>query len=349
MKNRYFKLFEELQQNEVANNPNDRILVIDGTNQFIRAHCASPVVSDSGYHMGGLTGFLMSVGYAIKNIKPTRIIYCFDGKGGSQKRRKLFSEYKEHRRARTNPMNPMMYKSMDEEDKSMQHQLFSLIKILDALPVQYMAIDNIEADDAIAYIVEYYKQKYSPVFYIMSTDKDYLQLVDDKITIWSPTKKKFYTKETVMEEYGVPSKNLIYARALMGDPSDGIPGIPGWGLKTIHKRLPILSSETEEISCDVILNYITDKQKTAKVYQVLYENFDKMKLNYELMQLQGVDISGTSKEKIRNIIDAPIPRLSKHIFIQLLVENGLNQVIKNPEMWLKELYWKLDVFAGMTH
>ena len=67
--------------------PNDRILLVDGLNTFIRSFVANPATNDNGIHIGGISGFLHSIGYAIKNIKPTRIIICFDGTGGSQRRR----------------------------------------------------------------------------------------------------------------------------------------------------------------------------------------------------------------------------------------------------------------------
>ena len=94
-KGKYFSILETLQENtSKPTGLNDRVLLVDGLNTFIRAWAISPVTNDDGVHVGGITGFLMSIGYAIKTITPTRVIICFDGKGGSQRRRKIFPNRK---------------------------------------------------------------------------------------------------------------------------------------------------------------------------------------------------------------------------------------------------------------
>ena len=91
MKKRYLRLFDE-----VKNNPkksleiNDHVLVIDGLNNFIRCFSAIPMMGENGNHIGGLIGFLRSLSYITRLIRPTRILIVFDGKGGSQKRKKMF-------------------------------------------------------------------------------------------------------------------------------------------------------------------------------------------------------------------------------------------------------------------
>ena len=83
----------ELQSTE----PNDKVLIIDGLNTFIRCFSAMPTLNDDGAHVGGIVGFLRSIGYAIKTIRPTRCVIVFDGKGGSNRRKKVFSGYKANR------------------------------------------------------------------------------------------------------------------------------------------------------------------------------------------------------------------------------------------------------------
>ena len=298
--------------------------------------------------MGGITGFLHSLGYAIRNVNPTKVIIIFDGKGGSQRRRKLYPEYKGNRKTRKNPLNSHLYKDLASEDKSMENQLKRLVEYLQVLPVQLFSIDNIEADDAIAYATQYLGQKHpNSEYYIMSTDQDFLQLVNEQVMVWSPTKKKFYNEKVVLEEFGIPAKNYIYAKVLMGDSGDNVPAIPGWGLKTIRKRMPILCDETEINSLEPIFNYTEKHLKEAKVYKTLLEQKEQAELNFQLMNLHGVVISGTTKETIRNLVDAPVNRLVKHKFIQMLVGDSLNAAIKSPDMFIKDNFWKLDVFAGM--
>ena len=76
----------------------DKVLIIDGLNTFIRCFAVNPTSNEDGIHVGGIVGFLKSIGYAIRMHQPTRCMIIFDGKGGSQRRRKLFPQYKEKRK-----------------------------------------------------------------------------------------------------------------------------------------------------------------------------------------------------------------------------------------------------------
>ena len=69
---------------------NDRVLIVDGLNTFIRSFAVNPSINDDGLHIGGLTGFLRSIRYTCDILKPSRCIIVFDGKGGSKKRQKLY-------------------------------------------------------------------------------------------------------------------------------------------------------------------------------------------------------------------------------------------------------------------
>ena len=98
---RYISILNEIKKNggdSYSNNPNEKVLIIDGLNTFIRVFSVIPTTNDDGIHVGGIVGFLRSVGYTINMIRPTRTIVVFDGKGGSTRRRKIYPEYKQNRR-----------------------------------------------------------------------------------------------------------------------------------------------------------------------------------------------------------------------------------------------------------
>ena len=80
-------------------------------------------------------------------------------------------------------------------------QLQRCVEYLDTLPVTVLSYDNIEADDTIGYLAEQALPKSKVV--IMSTDKDFLQLANGRVKIWSPSKKKMYDDESVFEEFGI--------------------------------------------------------------------------------------------------------------------------------------------------
>ena len=94
---RYLSILEEIKKSGGkvdSGEPNDSVLLIDGLNTFIRVFSAIPTTNEDGIHSGGIVGFLRSIGYTINMVRPTRTIIVFDGKGGSNRRRKIFPEYK---------------------------------------------------------------------------------------------------------------------------------------------------------------------------------------------------------------------------------------------------------------
>ncbi len=340
MKNKYFSILETLKENNSQpSGLNDRVLLVDGLNTFIRSWAVSPVTNSNGVHVGGISGSLLSIGYAIKNIKPTRVIIVFDGKGGSQRRRKLFPDYKAKRKPTENINRSIKLDTTpDQTRQNMGMQLGRLGQYLDTLPVSMYSIDGIEADDVIAYICK--QALTDSKHFIMSSDKDFIQLVDDRIAVWSPTKKKLYFKEDVQNDFKVPAHNYLTYRLLTGDKSDCIPGIPGSGLKTLQKRLPILFEDTP-VSVDELIE--ATKDSNFKVTQMIHENRELLELNHKLMQLHDVDISGTHKLNILDNINK-VNKFNKFKFQQMLLEDQLSGALRNHEMWLKDTFVPLQAF-----
>ena len=318
--------------------PNDKVLVIDGLNTFIRVFSVIPTLNDDGIHIGGIVGFLKSVGYAIKMLRPTRCIIVFDGKGGSTRRRKVYSEYKNRRKTKIRLNRANEYSSVEDEHQSMLLQLQRGVEYLENLPLTLLSIDNIEADDTIAYITEQVLPKNKIV--IMSTDKDFLQLVDERVSVWSPTKKKIYTPKEVYDDFGVNSKNLILARIIDGDKSDNIPGIKGYGMKTILKKIHILS-ENDIVSYETFIKFLDDNK--------LDLDKDVLLRNYYLMQLKEVDISATAKLKIQNKVNESIPTLVKYKFQKMFLEDKLYTALPNLNSWLATSFNRLNQMAEKTH
>ena len=94
------KLFAEMNLDSPTQGMghNSHALIVDSTNLFIRNYSAVPSMNEDGQYTGGVVGFLKSLALAVRSFKPTRVILVFDGKGGSQRRRKLFPQYKENRK-----------------------------------------------------------------------------------------------------------------------------------------------------------------------------------------------------------------------------------------------------------
>ena len=322
---------------------NNRVLIVDGLNLYLRAFAVNGALNDNGVPVGGLTGFLRSLAYAIREVNPTRVIVVYDGAGGSQRRRKIHPDYKSNRTPGKRITRWDAFKDAKEEKDAMKIQFSRLIEYLDFLPVNVISIDKIEADDTIAYIAHTLLDEDVT---ILSADQDFLQLVNERITVWSPTKKKFYTPRMVMDDYGVPAHNFLMYKVLMGDKSDNIEGVKGLGPKKLPKIVPDLFTQTT-LDLDFILEHAGKGEEP--MHKRISESADQLQLNEELMDLKNPPISGELKLQITRLIESPINLLSRNDFIIMYNDDQLGNAIASPDLWLKEHFIKLNTFAKQTH
>ena len=345
MKELYKNILESVETERTQNidkHKNSRVLIIDGLNTFIRCWSSIPTMNEDGDHVGGATGVLKSIGYAIRMVQPTRVVVVFDGKGGSNTRKKKFGGYKAQRDSNKLRVNRQYADMMNDEDEreSMKRQYTWLMELLHGLPLTTMIYDGVEADDIMAYIpTQILKEGEQAV--LMSTDKDFLQLVDDNTIVWSPTKKKIYNKKVVKEEFGIESKNLLLYRVLDGDKSDNIPGVYGCGIKTVIKRFPELTEDTK-LSVDDLLTLSEQKKEETKgkikLYNDILEAKKQILLNRELMQLDDVDISGIIKMQCLDRFNEPVKPLNKMDFMKILLKYKVVNNFGDINDWLKTTF-----------
>jgi DNA polymerase-1 len=312
------------------------ILIIDGLNAFLRNFTMINHINQDGHHIGGLTGFLKSIGYAIRMVDPTKVVIVFDGVGGSNARRNLFPDYKANRNV-NRVTNYSIFQSKDEEQESINNQMERLIQYLKCLPVSVVSIDGLEADDIIGYLAtKFQAYEETQKVTIMSADKDFLQLVSDKVHCYSPTKKKIYTPKDVLEEFGVSSNNFLNYKILMGDQSDNIPGINGLGPKKLIKLFPELVGNTK-VELDEIINSSASKVNENKLYLSVVERRHQLLINQQLMSLNGDFLSPENKQLVKeaftNSYELNIP-----IFLQLYSNDKLGESIPNVSSWLTQLF-----------
>ena len=322
---------------------NNRVLIVDGLNLYLRAFAVNGALNDNGVPVGGLTGFLRSLAYAIREVNPTRVIVVYDGQGGSQRRRKIHPDYKANRKPGKRITRWDAFKDAREEKDAMKIQFSRLIEYLDFLPINVISIDKIEADDTIAYIAHTLLDEDVT---ILSADQDFLQLVDERITVWSPTKKKFYTPRMVEADYGVPAHNFLMYKVLMGDKSDNIEGVKGLGPKKLPKIVPDLLTQTT-LDLDFILEHAGKGEEP--MHKKIVESATQLQINEELMDLKNPPISGELKLQIARLIEAPINLLSRNDFIMMYSDDQLGNAIKAPDLWLREHFIKLNTLAKQTH
>jgi len=348
MKKLYKNILDSVEtdrENNINRHKNSRVLIIDGLNTFIRCWSSIPTMNEDGDHIGGVTGALKSIGYAIRQTQPSRVVVVFDGQGGSKRRKKVFSGYKAQRDKNKLRVNRQYADLMNDEDEreSMKRQFVWLNEMLDGLPLTTMIYDGVEADDIMAYITtNLLKEDEQAV--IMSTDKDFLQLVNDSTIVWSPTKKKMYNTKMVKEEYGIESKNLLLYRVLDGDKSDNIPGVYGCGIKTLVKRFPEITEE-KKLSVDDLLELaevkVEETKGKIKIYKDILKSKRQILLNEDLMQLDDVDISGQIKMKTLDRFNEPIQPLNKMSFMKILLKYKSLGSFGDINDWLKTTFGNL--------
>jgi DNA polymerase-1 len=344
MKNRYAKILNEIESerhNQELLSRDDKVLIVDGTNMFIRTFSAIPTLNEEGIHVGGLSGFLLSLAATIRMVEPTRVGIVFDGKGGSYRRRQIYSNYKERRAINTRLNRIVGFDGIENENMSIRHQLFRVYSYLQNLPITTISIDQIEADDVIAYLSSYFKHK----VVILSSDKDFLQLVSDRVNVYSPSKKKMYTPDSLFDEIGIWCENFIIYKSLLGDKSDNIEGIKGIGPKTIEKNFPMLS-EKRKIDLEMFSEFCKLYDGKSKSINYLKDNIKILERNHAIMQLHEVDISQSHKSNIRNLVDGEIEGIKSGELNKLYIQDKLHSIIPNWDNWIKKNFTTLNLLRN---
>lgn len=300
---------------------NRPIMIVDAMNLFVRCFIASPLVSQ-GQHIGGIVGFIQSLNKMIFENNPSQCIVVWEG-GGSLRRRQIFPEYKGKRKPQR--LNRFEDTGMVDTVDNQNWQIKSIIEILNHLPLRQVYVSDCEADDIIGYLAKYYYRDKSIL--IISSDHDYLQLVNDSVKIWSPTLKDYVDREWVLQRYQITPQNFCLARCFSGDKSDMIQGVEGVGIKTLVKSFPQFSNE-EEVSIDQILAQAKEEAKTSKkkVYSNIVKSEDLIRRNFRLMYLDVSNLSGNQLSRLVSSMEMPVSSGHKMNLIKSMLRCGIQNV-----------------------
>lgn len=307
---------------------NKRVLVIDALNMYFRAYIVDPSLSANGQPIGGLKGFLKSLQKLMRDTNPDKVVICWDGPGGSQKRKSMVKSYKDGRKPiRLNRSIRNLSESEEVENKIWQQT--RLVEYLNNTPIIQLMFESIEADDIISAVVQHHTLRgWQKV--IVSTDQDFYQLCDDETVIFRPVQKEILNKKRVIEKYGIHPTNFALARAIAGDKSDNLSGVDGVGLPTVSKRLPFLTEEKTS-TLDQVLGYCEEKQEesTLKAYTNIVEQFDRVRLNYKMMQLYTPSISVQTRQKIDYSLNNFEYELNKTEIRKMMIQDGFGETSWN--------------------
>ena len=296
-----------------------KMLIIDFLNLFIRSYVVNPSISKQGQPIGGIVGVFKSLQKISRETKPDKIIICHDGPGGSRKKKALHKDYKEGR----NPLRLNRNIKVLDEKQEFENRIWQQLKTFDYLnlcPVVQLMEENVEADDLISYVVQHDSfQNYVKV--IISSDKDFIQLLDDKTILIRPVQDEILNKNRVLEEFKIHPNNFALARSISGDKSDNLEGIKGVGLTSLAKKFPILAEQVRYTVDDILEKCETNKEE-SKIYNSILLEKEKVYLNYQIMQLYQPNMSLQAQSKVNYVLDNFIPEFNKTEFLKSAIIDG---------------------------
>ena len=306
----------------------DRIMIVDMLNMYYRAYIVDPSLSSNGHPIGGIKGSLKILQKLCREIKPTQVYICWDGREGSSKRRKVDKNYKAGRKPIR--LNRQIRNLTEEEElKNKIWQQLRLTEYFNQLPVCQISIDYSEADDIIGTLVGRFRGTQKV---IVSSDKDYFQLLDDTTLLHRPTQKQMLNRNNIIKEYKIHPSNFAIARAICGDKSDNLPGVMGIGLKTVAKRVPLLLEKEDCILSDVFDCAIMGDSFWTKVMGAK----DIIEKNYKLMNLTINTLSPHNTQFVKESIEKYPLEFNRTEMIKMTVKDGF-----------AEINWE-DLFTSMN-
>ncbi len=286
-----------------------RIFIIDGYAMLYRSHYAlirNPLITTYGLHTSALFGFCNQIIKLIRSEDPDYIVCAFDTKEKTF-RHHMFKNYKANR---------------PEMPKELQDQLPHLWEILDAMNLAVIKKPGVEADDIIGTLATMAKKSDLDTF-IVSGDKDFMQLIDEHTFLLSPGNYRssepiIFDVDGVEKKWGVPPNKIIDLLGLMGDSSDNIPGVRGVGEKTAVKLIKEYGSlegalaNADKISNKRVYNGLKNDVENAKLSKELVTILTDVDLLFGIDELkkQNMDITRCSEKFLELEFHALIKQLS---------------------------------------
>ena len=307
-----------------SKNNKKRLFIIDGYATLYRAHYAlirNPLTTTAGIPTSAVFGFANQVFQLLEEENPDYIVAAFDSKGKNF-RHELYTDYKANRSA------------MPDE---IQTQLPYLWELLDGMNIPVLRIEGVEADDIIGTVAKMC-EKDDLQCNIVSGDKDFMQLINDKTLLYAPQarrrEKEIFNAQKVSEKWGVGPEHIIDLLGLMGDSSDNVPGVEGVGPVTAKKLIQKFGS-MEKIYENI------DQIENEKMRERLLNNKDNAFLSKQLVTILtdvtvDASLSDFEKKKANN---TKLESIFKELeFTGLLKKIGSDTSISSETVQRKKEY-----------
>ena len=311
-----------------------RLFIIDGYATLYRAHYAlirNPLTNTAGTPTSAVFGFANQVFQLIDDEKPDYLVAAFDSKGKNF-RHELYTDYKANR---------------SEMPDEIQTQLPYLWELLEAMNIPILRVGGVEADDIIGTVAKMC-DKENLQCNIVSGDKDFMQLINDKTFLYAPQARKrakeIFDKKKVLEKWGVGPEHIIDLLGLMGDSSDNVPGVQGVGPKTAQKLIQDFGS-IENIYEEI------DNISNEKMREKLLNSKDNALLSKQLVTiLTDVKIDATINDfEKREMDSSKLEDIFKELeFSGLLKKIGSNKSINIESVKREKNYNNLITVDQLT-
>ena len=312
-----------------------KTLLVDGDNLFKIGFYGVREFFHNGQHIGGVFHFTNTLRKEIEQNNYDKVIVFWDGNENSLSRRKLYPKYKLNRRS----------DMTDEKYDSYQKQKVRVKQYLEEMFVRQIEVDQNESDDLIAYYCQISENEHKTIY---SSDRDYIQLISDTVTVYSHSSKSYTKKGDKVKifEYEIPHQNIRTYKVLSGDKSDNIDGIYLLGEKTLVKLFPEILENEVSISDilkkaemlfesdkenKVIQNLLTGKTKEGIFGQEFFE------INYKIVNLSEPLITEEAKEYVESHYSEsldPEGRGHKNL-IRMMMDDGFFKFLpKTDDAWV---------------
>ena len=277
---------------------------------------------------GGIFGVIKALHSTLSSTYYARLkIAIFDGHKSSR-RLKLYPEYKGNRKPKTDQekqFDQEYFSSYQLQKTILMHKALPLLGIL---PVHF---PSKEGDDVIYKVIELNKDE--DQIFLISEDNDLLQLIHHfpNLVVYQPIKKRRVDKDNFKEVVGVVSSLFLIRKAISGDKSDNIKGIPGIGEVTAQKVADNLDplKPTESL-----LEYAKLHKDSGSRLAKIYSNWSMIARNLELIDISREEFLPSDVESLKNGIKTHESRLYRDQFRDMCHEYGFNSILKNFDSWI---------------
>ncbi len=271
-----------------------RVFLVDGHSYLYRAFHATPYLSNSkGMPTNTVYAFINMLNKLRNEQKPDTLIVVFDSKAPSF-REEISSQYKAQR-----PPMP--------DNLSVQIPFVKMT--IEAMGLPVLEQEGFEADDIIGTVVEKFKSEPDTIVYIVTGDKDMVQLLSDKVFILDTMKNQLIGEKEATEKFGIKPSLMADYLALCGDSSDNIPGVPGVGDKTARDLVDSLGS-----------------------VETIYERLDEVKrASVKEKLVAGKELAHMSKQLATIRLDVPVEKDVEHLSQKEEDANALRRIYRELE------------------